>query len=337
MATNEQSSTPKTQSKRLARAKIKHPVEADGSSKSGSKAAGASKSTKARVAAKDAKSLEANLAEERKAKLKKIAIGAFAVIMAIAMMVPSCAGIVSASRNNAQPAPETTTDEATSDTTETSNTEASTDATEEEAADDVNSATNVAAVDKSYAAELASLEEKLAADDKNLAALLNLGKLYMSWGYSASMYASSDEDQAHVTELFDTAIDYYDRYLKLHDSNAVKVDKALCQLYGGDTEAATASLKKLTTDMPDYGPAWANLGMVYEMQYQMDDAKAAYEKAIEVDAEDEEGAKSFASRRLAVINSGEIETDATADITENETEKTPGLSDTLADASGTSY
>lgn len=336
MATNEQSSTPKTQSKRLARAKIKHPVEADGSSKSGSKAAGASKSIKARVAAKDAKSLEANLAEERKAKLKKIAIGAFAVIMAIAMMVPSCAGIVSASRNNAQPAPEATTDEATSDTTETSNTEESADATEE-STDDVNSATSVAAVDKSYAAELASLEEKLVADDKNLAALLNLGKLYMSWGYSASMYASSDEDQAHVTELFDTAIDYYDRYLKLHDSNAVKVDKALCQLYGGDTEAATASLKKLTTDMPDYGPAWANLGMVYEMQYQMDDAKAAYEKAIEVDAEDEEGAKSFASRRLAVINSGEIETDATADITETETEKTPGLSDTLADASGTSY
>lgn len=339
MASSDRSTTQSTSRKRLARAKIKHPETEGqgGSSKAtkGSVAPGASKSTKARVSASSARSLEAARAEDRKSTLTKWAIGAFAVLMALSMMVPSLAYIVSNSRN-ASEVSEAATEAATTSEDETTEEDAAAteaeDATPEDAADgEDESATS--SIDASYAAELTSLEEKLAADENNLAALLNLGKLYMSWGYSVSYSSATDAETQHANDLFNTAIGYFDRYLALHDSNAVKVDRALCQLYQGDVTGAQAALTQLTEEAPDYGPAWANLGMSYEMVFDTDSAKAAYEKAIAADPDDEYGASSYASRRLAALNSDAM---PSGDAVES-TAPVEGLTDTLADKAGVGF
>ena len=80
------------------------------------------------------------------------------------------------------------------------------------------------------------------------------------------------------------------------------MDRALCQLYEGDTSGATSALEQLTADSPDYGPAWANLGLAYEVSGDTAKAKEAYQKAEEADPDDTYGSYSFAQQRLAQIN-----------------------------------
>jgi len=117
----------------------------------------------------------------------------------------------------------------------------------------------------------------------------------------------------------------------------VKVDCALCQLYGGDTSGALAALQKITTDTPDYGPAWANLGLVYEMSGDTDSAVSAYEKAEATDADNEYGAKSYATQRIAAIKSSSTTSGSGSSTTSSgSSSSTTGLSDTLAGISDTS-
>ena len=138
---------------------------------------------------------------------------------------------------------------------------------------------------------------------------------YMNWGSAASSYATDEASEQHVLDLFNKAIGYFDRYLELNDSAVVKANRAMCQLNTGDADGALAALQQITVDNPDYGPAWANIGMIYEYQQNTEKAKEAYQKAIEVDANDEYGAASYANRRLAAMAASEGEglTDETAE------------------------
>lgn len=129
----------------------------------------------------------------------------------------------------------------------------------------------------------------------------------MSAGYQAANYASSDQDTTRISDAFDTAIGYFDQYLELQDSAAVKVDRALCQLYKGDTADAISALEQVTTDSPDYGPAWANLGHAYEVTGDTSKAKAAYKKAEEVDPDDTYGSYTFAEQRLTQLSQSDAQ------------------------------
>lgn len=326
--------TSRTAPKRLARAKVKHPVTEADTKKGAAKTKDTA--TKSAQATTTGKSSAKATAEDRKSFWIKVGIGAFAVLMALSMMLPSLASIVSGAQQASSSAQTETTTEA--DTTdETTTDETATDETaetEESEGETVDTATGVAQIDAAYETQVSSLETKLESDNKNLAALLNLGKLYMQWGAGASYYASTDEENAHVAELFEKAIGYYDRYLEINEDNSVKVDHALCQLYAGDIETAQAELEKLTEDAPDYGLAWANLGMIYEYSYNTEAAKAAYQKAIETDPNDEYGASSYASSRLASLNEAELEN--SSDSVETTTTGT-GLTDTLSDSTGIGF
>lgn len=284
MADKGPGSTGRTTQKRLARAKIK-PTEHG------------IKSSKGRSTVVEEKS-KAELKRERNKKLTGIAVGAFAVIMALSMMLPSLTYIFG-NNNTAQQEQEAAqaADEA----------EAA--AADDEAADE-EAPTGVALVDANYAAVVDPLEAKLKDDPKDLATLLNLGNNYMSWGREASLYATDDETATHVGELFEKAIGYFDSYLELNDSPAVKVNRALCRYYSGSTDEAVADLEALTTDEASYGPAWANLGMLYENEGSTDEARAAYQKAVETDPDDEYGAKSFANQRLASMSANSSSTDS---------------------------
>lgn len=215
----------------------------------------------------------------------------FAILMAVSMMLPSFAQIFSSNRAAEQADSETTTPSYGSN-------------------EDVSATTNTTSVDgvfNSYADEISSLEGKLSGDPNNLAYLLNLGQAYMSCAYQASQYASTDEDAARIKQFFDNAISYFDQYLALQDSSAVKVDRALCQLYEGDTSGSISALEQVTADDPNYGPAWANLGLAYEVTGDTSKAKAAYKKAEEADPDDTYGSYTFAEQRLTQINQSDAQ------------------------------
>lgn len=260
----------------------------------------------------------------------KALIVVFAVLMALSLMLPSLSSIFSSSSSSSSSSEQTTDADSSSDS------------------DSDSSETDyVAKADEKYGAQVATLEEKYASDPVNLATLLNLGKDYMTWGAYVRYFGSTDSDTSHANELLSTAVKYYDEYLAIKDSAAVRVDKALCAYYQEDGTSALEQLKALTESSPDYGPAWANLGLVYEASGDDDAAKAAYAKAQETDPDDEYGAKTYATQRLASMESSDETSDSDESSSEDESSDTTtdssssstgaqGLTDTLSDLTGAS-
>ena len=119
----------------------------------------------------------------------------------------------------------------------------------------------------------------------------------------AKNYASTDEENAHVTDLLQKAEDYYDTYLESNDAAAAHVNRALCRYYLGDSAGAISALEKFVAATPDYAPAWANLGMIYQETGDTNKAEDAYNKALEVDPNDENGMKSYVTSQLQSITS----------------------------------
>ncbi|MDI9590774.1 MAG: tetratricopeptide repeat protein [Acidobacteriota bacterium] len=289
--------------KRLARAKIKPSEHGIKSSKG--RAGGAAS--------------ELSQAEERRARKKRltsIAVGAFAVVIALSMMLPSLASIFGDSGQ----AQEEQAQEAAPDGDESAESDAA-DAAE----------TGIVAVDAAYATVIDPLEAKLAENPKDLATLLSLGNDYMAWGNEASGYVSEGDGRAHAMELYGKAIEYYDRYLALNDSATVKANRAMCQLYTGDTDGAVAALETLTSEQPDFGPAWVDLGMIHEYLGDRDAAKAAYQRAVEAEPDDEYGSKSAANRRIAAMaaQTEDIAEDSTATGSESGATGAAALEDAL--------
>lgn len=287
MADKGPGSTNRSPKKRLARAKIKQTEYGI-------------KSSKGRVVKEDELS-KAEQKRERQKKLAAIGIGAFAVIMALSMMLPSLSYIFGS--NTDQAAEEQAAQEQAAKQEE-----------QEDEAEEQESVAGIDTVDANYAAVVDPLEAKLAENSEDLATILNLGNDYMAWASEASMYATDDEGSAHVTDLYDKAIGYFDQYLEINDSAVVKSNRAMCYLYKGDADAALKQLQDVTSETPDYGPAWVNIGIINEYQGNTDAAKEAYQQAVEADPNDEYGAKSQADRRLASLAAAEG-SDVTADAT----------------------
>ena len=146
---------------------------------------------------------------------------------------------------------------------------------------------NVDYVDSQYSDYVADLESQLEDDPENTETLLATARACSSWGTSVAMLAATDDERSHGTEL---------------------IERAMCEYYLGDAETAVADLEAVTTDDPDYAPAWSSLGSLYEAQGQTDQAIAAYQKAVELDPDDEQGVGSSAQSRLDALT-GTDETD----------------------------
>ena len=265
----------------------------------------------------------------------KVVIIIFAVLMVVSLMMPT----LSTAFSNNQQAEQQSSQDSSADSSSDSSSDSS-----DESSTDSSSATGVAAVDAKYQDTVAELESKLSSDNTNLATLLNLGRNYMRWGASVISVSSSDDDTTHGNELLEKAIGYYQQYLDLKDSDAVRVDIALCKLYEGNTSEAQSDLETLTQNSPTYAPAWANLGMVQEYSSDKDAAKASYQSSIDNDPNDEYGAKSYATQRLAALESSSSATSSTSTNSNNSSSTTSptsgetgakGLTDTLNNLSGT--
>lgn len=238
----------------------------------------------------------------------RVIVGVFAVVMALSMMLPSLAPIFAGNDSSSQTDEQTddaTTDEKTEEQSEEAKTEEAKPADSEldkaiATVPENDTLKNLAEQNKT---KVDKFSKRLEEDPNNLAALLNLGQTYMNWGYSARYSSSTDEETAYSEALVKKAMEYYDRYLALHPSDAVTVQRALCEYYVGNTDEAVAALAKMTEEKPDYAMGWANLGMLYEQQYDQTKALEAYNKAVETDPNNEYGAKSYAEQRIQSINS----------------------------------
>lgn len=265
----------------------------------------------------------------------KVVIVLFAVLMALSLMLPSLSAIFANNQSNDAAQSEQSGDSASQDSSDSGDATSDSDSTD--STDD-----KIAQVDEDYGEQVDKLLASYNEDPTNLATLLNLGKNYMTWGVYVRYYGTTDANTSHANELLKNAIKYYDEYLDVKDSNAVRVDRALCSYYQEDANTALTELEELTASAPDYGPAWANLGMLYEATGDTDAAKEAYAKAQQTDPDDEYGAKSYADQRLAAIESSESGSSASgaAGSTSSSTggtssTGTQGLSQTLGDLSGT--
>lgn len=235
----------------------------------------------------------------------KVVIGIFAVVMALSMTLPSLSAIFAGSSSDQSAEEESSDAEATE--TETKTEEASADSEKKTEAkvvgeDNVPDNDTLKSLAESNVSTAKKFLERLDKDENNLAALLNLGQTYMNWGYSANSSASTDEEKAYAKSLLDTAIDYFDRYLKLNDSATVKIDRALSQYYAGDTDEAVKALEKVCDEYPENPLAWAQLAYLYESQANTDKASEAYRKAAELDADERYGVKNYANQRLISLN-----------------------------------
>jgi tetratricopeptide (TPR) repeat protein len=264
----------------------------------------------------------------------KVIVIVFAVIMAASMMLPSFVSIFASQAQGSEDS-STSADSSSSDAS-SSSADSSADASSDASLEGVPESLQPTA--SKYAPTVSSLESKLSSDPNNLATLLNLAQDYMSWGYTSLSSSTTDEETTYSTGLLQKAVEYYDRYLALNDSSAAKVDRALCEFYAGSTEAAQADLEQVTVDDPGYGPAWANLGMLYEYAGDTDKATEAYQKAVDADPDDEYGAKSFANQRLIQIKaSSTSSSSSTSDSTSVPSTSEQGLSDTLSSKSGIGF
>lgn len=194
----------------------------------------------------------------------------------------------------------------------------------------------IESLDEDYQPVISDLESKVAENAEDTASLLALGRYYFSWGASVAQLAQVDSETSHANELLGKAVEYYDRYLELEDSDAARVDRALCFYYEGDTTTALNDLEEITQSSPDYAPAWANLGMLYEVRGDTDGAKSAYQKAAELDPDDEYNAKTFAEQRLDAIAQSEADAEAQESLgTGDITSTTGSIGDDLSSVTGT--
>lgn len=268
----------------------------------------------------------------------KIVIVFFAVLMALSLMLPSLSAVFSA-MNSSDASTEQTNDATTDDSASTDDSTDAEDSTTDSADTDSDSTETdfVAQIDETYTEATDELLAKYDTDPTNLATLLNLGKNYMTWGVYVRSYGSTDADTSHAYDLLENAVKYYDEYLEQRESSAVRCDRALCYYYKDEGNEALSQLKSLTESDPEYGPAWANLGMLYEASGDEDSAREAYAKAEETDPNDEYGAKSYAEQRVSALDSADSDDSSSTTSTDSSSSTSDqGLSETLGSLSGTS-
>lgn len=158
-------------------------------------------------------------------------------------------------------------------------------------------------VDAGYGPAVAHLQAAYDADRSDEDALLALANGYFDWGAAAMAARAADGDDAHVAHLFQHAVAFYTEYLEAcPDAPFAVVDRAIAIFYQGDGERAIAELEAFTAKEASFAPAWANLGMFYEGADRAGDARVAYERAIEADAQDTYHVRTYAQQRLDALD-----------------------------------
>ena len=173
--------------------------------------------------------------------------------------------------------------------------------------------TTVASVDAQYATVISELDSRLSEEPNSLVTLANLGNNYMEWGSALQGASDAADNEEHVQEVFGQAVGYYDQYLALNDSKAVTVNRAICEYYAGSEDEAIADLEQFVATDTTFSPAWVNLGQFYETAGRTDEARAAYNAALEAEAVDSYNMAYYAQLRLYILDAIEAAASSAAD------------------------
>jgi cytochrome c-type biogenesis protein CcmH/NrfG len=113
--------------------------------------------------------------------------------------------------------------------------------------------------------QAAPLVEKLKSDPNNADLLARIGNIY------------------YDTQLYPTAIDYYERSLKVQPANAgVRTDMATAYWYTGDADTALAEFNKSLSYEPNKPNTLFNLGVVkWQGKMDVNGAVASWEKLLQ--------------------------------------------------------
>lgn len=124
---------------------------------------------------------------------------------------------------------------------------------------------NPAEMRKAADTQAGPLLDQLKVDPANAELLINVGNIY----YDAKQYT--------------TAIDYYQRALKLHPENTdVRTDMATAYWYNGNADDAIAEFHKSLTYDPDKANTLFNLGIVeWQGKMDIDKAVAVWQKLLD--------------------------------------------------------
>jgi cytochrome c-type biogenesis protein CcmH/NrfG len=169
-----------------------------------------------------------------------------------------------------------------------------------------------------YEPVVETYQKKVDKNADNTEAWYNLGMAYYVWAQYANMWASGDEQEAEVKELYSKGGDALATYLEkvgsldTDEAKEAAVQQALCLFYSGDSEAALSKLQTVA-DETNFASAWSNIGMIYESLDDTTKAKEAYNKAIEADPDDEASQKTYAESRLSALETEEAEAAAAAE------------------------
>lgn len=210
--------------------------------------------------------------KNKRSKASRWAIGIFAVLMALLMMVPSLSLLVGGHHDQSQ------------------------------------SIKTVADVDKLYQPREKEIEQKVKSNPKDLQAQLALAENYLNWGNYAKGLSTSDADKAHVKDLFNKALAAYDQGISgakaaQSATDQFEVGKALTYFYDGTStsEKTQASLKEIATREKS-SFAWFVLGNMYGMNSDYKAARSAYESAASADTKGEKEFKEAAQKRIQMID-----------------------------------
>lgn len=205
----------------------------------------------------------------------KVVVVAFAVLMALSLMLPSLAAVFNVVTGKAQKS------------------------------QTVSSEDLVKAIDQQYSSQVDDLAAKLADDPDDADVALQLADAELGWAAGLRYYGTTDEVAQRAQDEAKSARTHYDVYLKAHEGDAEALtSRAMATFYAGDTDEAVAELEAVTSSSPDYATAWANLGMLREVGGDTEGAVEAYREAVAKDPDDEAGAKSYAQGRLEALGYG---------------------------------
>lgn len=177
--------------------------------------------------------------------------------------------------------------------------------TGDDAVDASDDAVTMDEIDAQYGTAASKLRTQYESDTSNPTALLNLANGYFDWGVAALNHAQTDDETDHARTLLNDAVGYYDSYLEGNPgAKAALVDRAICIFYAGDHAKAIAQLEDLTKNLDaGFAPAWANLGMFYETDGRTDEARQAYQAALDAAGDDDAyNVKDYAQSRLDALD-----------------------------------
>ena len=237
-----------------------------------------------------------------KKKLFAVGVVVFGVLMALGMMLPSLAPIFSHQEQEraAQDAQKEVNDKKSSDSSSDSKSDSE---HSDSSSDDKNTSKDSSDPQQVLQGFADRYEDKLKADPKDLAALLNLGNTYLSMGQRKISESKDGVVPQEAVDVLIKAVSTYDQYLQLNDSNAVRANRAMALHYMGSNDKAKDSLQAIVDRDDSFAPAYVDLGIIAAAAGSTDDALSYYQKALNADPDDQYGTKSMVNARIMMLTS----------------------------------